>query len=72
MSTRSCLVHVTIFSTHGKFRLVSNFMELHTLTLAARSYALMLGSDVKVYILNNHCLECMPFKHRLEIKACLM
>ena len=37
----ACTVHVTIFSTGGKFRLVSNFTELHTLTLAARSYALL-------------------------------
>ena len=33
-------VHVTIFSTDGKFWLVSNFTELYTLTLAARSYVL--------------------------------
>ena len=37
----ACAVHVTICSTCGKFRLVSNFMELHTLTLAARSYVLI-------------------------------
>ena len=34
----ACRVCVAIFSTGGKFRLVSNFMELHALTLAARSY----------------------------------
>ena len=28
-------------STHGKFRLVLNFMQLHTLTLAAGSYVLL-------------------------------
>lgn len=33
--------HVTIFSTTGKFRLVSNFRELPALTQAARSYALL-------------------------------
>ena len=33
----ACRVHVTIFSTGGKFQLVSNFKELHTLTLAAHS-----------------------------------
>ena len=33
--------HVTIFSTSGKFRLVSNFRELHALTQATRSYALL-------------------------------
>ena len=32
----ACAVCVTIFSSGGKFRLVSNFMELHALTLAAR------------------------------------
>ena len=32
---------VTIFSTGGKFRPVLTFMELHALTLAARSYALL-------------------------------
>ena len=41
MSTRSCAVRVTIFSTGGKFRPVSNFTELHTLTLAACFYALL-------------------------------
>ena len=34
----ACAVRVTIFSTGGKCRLLSNFMELHALTLAARSY----------------------------------
>ena len=33
---------VTIFSTGGKSGLVSNFTQLHTLTLAARSYALLM------------------------------
>ena len=33
---------VTIFSTGSKFRPVSNFMELHAPTLAARSYALLI------------------------------
>ena len=30
----ACAIHVTIFSTGGKFRLAANFTELHTLTLA--------------------------------------
>ena len=34
-------VHVTIFNTGGKFRRVSNFTELHALTLPTRSYALL-------------------------------
>ena len=37
----SCAVRVTIFSTGGRFRLVSRFTELHTLTQAARSYVLL-------------------------------
>ena len=36
-------IHVTIFNTRGKFQPVSNFTELHALTLAAAcSYALLL------------------------------
>ena len=38
MSTHSCTVHVTIFSTGSKFGQISNFKELHALTLAACSY----------------------------------
>ena len=34
-------VCVTIFSTSGKFRPVSNFTGLHTFILAACSYALL-------------------------------
>ena len=34
-------VGVTIFSIGGKFRPVSNFTELHALTLAVHSYALL-------------------------------
>ena len=41
MSMHSCAVYVTIFSTSGKFQLVSNFAELHGLTQAAHSYALL-------------------------------
>ena len=37
----ACAGHVTIFSTGCKFRPVSNFTQLHALTLAARSYALL-------------------------------
>ena len=46
----ACTVHVTNFSTGGKFRPVSNFAELHALTLAARSYALLCAH---MYILND-------------------
>ena len=38
----ACPVCITIFSTGGKFRPVPNFTELHALTLAAHSYALLL------------------------------
>ena len=37
----ACAGHVAIFSTCGKFHLVSNFTQLHILTLAAHSYALL-------------------------------
>ena len=37
----ACAVHVTTFSTGDNFRPVSNFTELHTLTLAACSYVLL-------------------------------
>ena len=36
-----CTVHVTIFSADGKFRPVSDFTELHGLTLAACSCVLL-------------------------------
>ena len=44
MSTHSCAVCVTIFSTRGKFRLhgFEFYVVIYTLTLAARSYALLL------------------------------
>ena len=38
-----CAGRVTIFSTGGKFHPSSNFTLLHTLTLATRSYALLLS-----------------------------
>ena len=37
----ACTIRATIFSAGSIFRPASNFMELHTLTLAARSYALL-------------------------------
>ena len=40
-------VCVTIFRMDGKLHLVSDFMELHTFTLAARSYALLLTINTK-------------------------
>ena len=38
MQHAECII---IFNTSGKFLPVSNFTELHTLNLAARSYALL-------------------------------
>ena len=37
----ACAVCLSIFSTGSKFRLVVNFMELHTLTQAIHSYVLL-------------------------------
>ena len=42
----ACTGRVTIFSAGGKFRPVLNFTQLHALTLAACSYALLRGCDV--------------------------
>ena len=70
----ACPVHVTICSTGGKFRPVSNLMELHAVTLATCSYALLalhiaagrgrcgLSCTWKVvvgYVLNVDRLMCM-------------
>ena len=43
----ACAACVTIFKTGSKFRPVSNFTELHALTVAARSYVL-LADTIKV------------------------
>ena len=40
-------VHVIVFSTGGKFCPESNFMELHAVTQATRSYALILIHNMK-------------------------
>ena len=45
----SCAVLITIFSTGGKFWPVSNFMELHALTQATRSHALLALSYSHLY-----------------------
>ena len=53
-----CIVHVTIFSTGGKFRPVSIFTQLHALTLVARSYALLLLAIIqtqKAVIIKSIC-----------------
>ena len=42
----TCAVTCYYFSNGGKFRPVANFTKLHTLTQAARSYALL----VRTYI----------------------
>ena len=58
MSTHSCAVLATILSTGGKFRPVSNCMQLHTLTLAACSYALLYCiMEADVIILIEHALD---------------
>ena len=46
--------HVIICSSGGKFQLVSNFTELHTLTQATRSYVLLLHIHTYIMgVLNN-------------------
>ena len=67
---RSCVVHVTIFITDGKFRPVSIFTYLHAFTLVARSYALLLLAIIQTQkAMKNHqiylsmsgtlgCLDC--------------
>ena len=37
----ACTIPVTIFSAGSKFQLVSNFTELHTLTVATRAYVFL-------------------------------
>ena len=49
-------VHVTIFSIGSKFFLVSNFMELHTPTLAFRSYGLFCSHSAQWICLFIICL----------------
>ena len=54
----ACAVCVTIFSTGGKFRPVSNFTELHALTLVVHSY---------MYALLYNYLEAITDGHALTI-----
>ena len=53
-------IRVTIFSTGGKFRPVSNFTELHALTQAARSYALLANLNIRRVFVEVYkaCLNC--------------
>ena len=44
MSMCSCAVHVTIFSNGSIILLGFKFTELHTLTLATRSYTLLVDT----------------------------
>jgi len=44
----ACAAHVTIFSTGGKFRPCFKFMELHNLTQATRSNALVSSQLLEV------------------------
>ena len=50
----ACAVCVTIFSTGSKFQLVSNFKELHALTLPACSYALLIEAIFQISTRKNH------------------
>ena len=47
----ACTAHVTIFSTGGKFRPVSNFKEFHALTPTTRSCALLVVPVSELMIL---------------------
>ena len=81
----ACALHVTIISTGGKFQLVSNFMELHTLTLVALSYvqsfwyinALTSISTCVPLSSSSSCpantfcmMSCSPTKKSLTCSAC--
>ena len=46
----TCAVRVTIFSTGSKFRPVSNFTELYTLTLAAQFLCALVHVHAYVHI----------------------
>ena len=46
----ACAGRITIFSTGGKFHPGSNFTELHTLTLATCSYALLQYATLSCYV----------------------
>ena len=46
----ACAVCVTIYSTGGKFQPVSICTKLHALTLATRSYALLVQYRVQSYV----------------------
>ena len=59
---------VTIFNTGVKFRLVSNFMELCTLTQAARSYVLLTVYNVytgNVYKIKHNAQHKQPGSERV-------
>ena len=55
--------YVTIFSTGGKFRLVSTFTELHILTPAARSYTLVTDVVSEIQVLLEQCRGVVYFDH---------
>ena len=73
----ACTGCVTIFSTGGKFRLVSNFTEFHTLTQATGSYALFpplyrmhLLPLQKLVPSGQLAADCIPARsHRLGFQA---
>ena len=54
----ACAVRATLSSTGDKFRPVSNFTELHALTLAARSYTLLVPV-IEVLTVMLLCFVCV-------------
>ena len=77
-------LHVTIFSNGSKFHPVSNFTELHALTLASHSYALLIpgyhalpitsltvinGDAIQVaQLIKTHILCCKPHTLHLSVQ----
>ena len=69
----ACAVGVTIFSTGGKFQLVSTFMKLHAFPQATHSYALLLAManihplQPNTMALKNHAIFSIEV-HQLSFK----
>ena len=59
---RSCAVHVTIFSTGGKFRLVSN-LRSYTLCTLAHLYS------ITYHTLSHHCHQCSLGYHHSDQRS---
>ena len=70
MSMQRAQYVVTNFSTGGKFWLVSKFMELHALTLAACSYVLLMTCYTQSAVHPmKYLLESDARCHRVQLKA---